>query len=126
MKSRNINTYGELLNEIERVEGVLKEIRSRPGYDYLEDDYDFIVYLEHLKSTKEYNEKRFEFMKRYGIYECEECGSVHLEYEIQRDFINKSKLYGCTCEDCGHQWVIEISLVDLKNFGNQPYCEGGF
>ena len=82
----------------------------------MEDDYDFIVYLEHLKKTKRVNERRWKAQQKFGLYECEKCGSIHLEIEKQRNLWIQGYDYAVTCKDCGHLVFRQVSDLDLRNF----------
>ena len=113
---KNINTYGGLCEEIERVEKALEEIRSRSGYEYLEDDVDFILYLDHLKETKEYNERRYKMMQDFGLYECEKCGSIDLDVESQVNLKAKGYDVAVECNTCGHVKFSKVYKNELKEY----------
>ena len=120
----HIQTYGDLLNEIKRVEKQLKDIQNRTGYEAYEDDVDFILYLNHLKELKRYNDARFEFMQEVGLYECEKCKSHRLDYEEQRNVRIRGYDYCVTCRDCGHQAFREVTDEQLKYALGDFYANG--
>lgn len=111
---REIKTYGDLLEEIERVKKSIKEVKE--GFFYEQgDEFDLELYLIHLEKTKRYNEKRWKLQQKFGLYECEKCGSVHLEIEQQRNLEIRGYDYAVTCKDCGHLVFREVSDLDLKD-----------
>lgn len=111
----NISTYGELLQEIERVENTIKEIQHQPSYEY-GDELDFELYLISLKKTKKKNEQRYKLLQDFGLYECSECGSIHLNFTQDYNIRLNSYNIIVDCQDCKHQEHKTITKQELKEY----------
>lgn len=110
----HIKTYGDLLEEIERVKKSIKEVQE--GFFYEQgDEFDLQIYLNHLEKTKRHNERKWRLQQKFGLYECEKCGSIHLEIERERNFDIKGYDYAVKCNDCGHLVYREVSDSDWKH-----------
>ena len=110
---KDIKTYGDLKAEIKRVKKSIKEVREGFFYEW-GDEFDLQMYLNHLEKTKRYNERRWKLQQKFGLYECEKCGSIHLDIETQRNIAIRGYDYAVTCEDCGHLVFRQVSDRDLK------------
>jgi len=109
----NINTYGELCAEIERVEKAIEDVRHQIGYEQ-GDEIDLQLYLIDLKETKKRNEYRYKLQHKFGVYTCEKCGSIHLKLDYMEDIKSKSYVVGVTCEDCNHKATRVIPKSKIK------------
>jgi len=112
---RNINTYGELCDEIERVEKVIDKIRHGVNYER-GDEMDFQLYLISLKKIKAKNERKWKMMQDFGIYDCDKCGSIMLDKESVYDFRDKAYVVEVKCQDCGYEKEVSIRKADLKGY----------
>ena len=113
----NINNYGELCEEIKRVEKAIEDVRH--GFCYEQgDEMDLQLYLIHLKKVKTKNEKRYRIRQEIGVYECEKCKSGQLNITSTYDISTKSYEYTAKCSNCGHiakRVIPNYKYIDILN-----------
>lgn len=114
---KRINTYGELLAEIDRVEKYIEEVKHRMGYEQ-GDDVDLQLYLIELKRTKKFNDKLDEL--QLGSF-CYECHSTNIVRDKYRNIERLTDVFRFECRDCGCVRTVELNkeelfkLMDIKN-----------
>ena len=111
-----INTYGELLAEIDRVEKYIEEVKHQMGYEQ-GDEFDLELYLIELKRTKRFNDKLDEL--QLGNF-CYECNSTNIVKDKYRNIERLTDVFRFECKDCGCVRIVEVSkdelfkLMDIK------------
>lgn len=109
---RDIKTYKDLCNEIERIKGAIERVKKGLGYEQ-GDEFDLELYLIQLKKAKVKADKKWELMERIGATECKKCGKDNLTIEQQFSYISMSYEYAVECNDCGH---VEFTSIPKEEF----------
>lgn len=109
---REIKTYKDLCEEIERIKKSIDEVKKGLGYEQ-GDEFDLELYLIQLLKAKAKADKEWELMERIGATECKKCGKDNLTIEQQFSYISMSYEYAVECNDCGH---VEFTSIPKDEF----------
>lgn len=98
---RNINTYGELVDEIKRSKKFLEACRNRFGFEF-GDDYDLCNHINHMKKVKLWNEQQWDLREKVGAGQCKRCKSLDLDVTAKHLRWENEYLYISICQKCGY------------------------
>ena len=120
-----IKTYGDLLEAIKNTEKSIENVRNGPYYEQ-GDEMDLQLYLIDLRRIKNKNERKWRELQRFGLYECDECGSVELIISKTRNIRQIGTDYHVTCTKCNYEKTVFISGYEIKSMVEDEAFESQF